>query len=379
MADSGAKKKGKKAAATSALDMPDVPRGLPPKVELARTRVIAGADMNYNVEENYSANAYAASGVDNSFSIEDFKRDFSIEVTEIDAEKIKFEMKGISPALANAFRRILLAEVPTMAIEKVYIVNNTSIIQDEVLAHRLGLIPIKVDPRLFEFKGEQDSYNETNSIVFRLKIRCTRNRQTKEMQNSSVYSSALEWLPEGSHLPEGEDQRFTTFSADQRELFPGGIAPVHDDILMAKLRPGQEIELEAHAVKGRGKTHAKWSPVGTAWYELVPEIVVLEPVSGAEAEQFIARVHPDDTAEQTCFKVKKGALVVAQSRGCWKCLERVRMLSGESPYEGRVQLRKVKEHYIFTVESVGQLPAEELFTEAVNILQEKCATLLSIM
>ena len=58
-------------------------------------------------------------------------------------------MVGVDAAIANALRRILLAEVPSMAIEKVFINNNTSIIQDEVLAHRLGLIPIKADPRRF--------------------------------------------------------------------------------------------------------------------------------------------------------------------------------------------------------------------------------------
>lgn len=55
-------------------------------------------------------------------------------------------MVGIDAAIANAFRRILLAEVPTMAVEKVLVYNNTSIVQDEILAHRLGLIPIHADP-----------------------------------------------------------------------------------------------------------------------------------------------------------------------------------------------------------------------------------------
>jgi DNA-directed RNA polymerase I and III subunit RPAC1 len=64
-------------------------------------------------------------------------------------EEIVFDLIGIDASIANAFRRILLAEVPTMAIEHVYIWNNSSIIQDEVLAHRLGLIPLKVDPRAF--------------------------------------------------------------------------------------------------------------------------------------------------------------------------------------------------------------------------------------
>ncbi len=61
-------------------------------------------------------------------------------------------MIGIDASIANAFRRILLAEIPTMAIEKVYINNNTSVIQDEVLAHRLGLIPLKADPTKFKLK-----------------------------------------------------------------------------------------------------------------------------------------------------------------------------------------------------------------------------------
>lgn len=61
-------------------------------------------------------------------------------------------------------------------------------------------------------------------------------------------------------------------------------AAVNPDILLAKLRPGQCISLEAHAVKGVGREHAKWSPVATAWYRLQPEVVLLEPVSGEAAQ-----------------------------------------------------------------------------------------------
>lgn len=63
------------------------------------------------------------------------------------------ELIGIDAPLANAFRRIIIAEVPTVAIEEVFFENNTSIIQDEVLAHRLGLIPINADPRIFLYRG----------------------------------------------------------------------------------------------------------------------------------------------------------------------------------------------------------------------------------
>lgn len=76
----------------------------------------------------------------------------------------------------------------------------------------------------------------------------------------------------GSELPPDEETKFTAFNAPQPA--PGGqpIAPTHSDIVLAKLRKKHEIELEAHAVKGVGKEHAKWSPVATAAYRLLPEV-----------------------------------------------------------------------------------------------------------
>ena len=68
---------------------------------------------------------------------------------------MEFDLIGVDASLANAFRRILLAEIPTMAIEKVYVYNNTSVIQDEVLAHRLGLIPLKANPNQFKMKSNR--------------------------------------------------------------------------------------------------------------------------------------------------------------------------------------------------------------------------------
>ncbi len=62
---------------------------------------------------------------------------------------------------------------------------------------------------------------------------------------------------------------------------------VHEDILVAKLRPGQCIDLEAHAVKGIGADHAKWSPVATAWYRLHPEVVLTKKVVGKEAQELL--------------------------------------------------------------------------------------------
>jgi DNA-directed RNA polymerases I and III subunit RPAC1 len=77
------------------------------------------------------------------FQLDKFKKNLKIKVESYKDLELEFDFIGVTPAVANAFRRLMISEVPSMAIEKVYIYNNTSIIQDEILAHRLGLIPLK--------------------------------------------------------------------------------------------------------------------------------------------------------------------------------------------------------------------------------------------
>lgn len=96
-----------------------------------------------------AANDYGYS--DKEFSIKDLQKTMKINIVKKSPDdlELEFDIIGITPALANAYRRLMLSEVPSMAIEKVYIYNNTSIIQDEILAHRIGLIPLKGELRRF--------------------------------------------------------------------------------------------------------------------------------------------------------------------------------------------------------------------------------------
>merc|ERR1712032_524132 len=96
-------------------------------------------------------------------TIEAFINNCDIKIKKRDEEEIIFHLTGVEPPLANALRRILIAEIPTMAIEKVEMWQNTSVLPDENLAHRLGLIPIAVDPRLFDFKDPNKPYDSRNS------------------------------------------------------------------------------------------------------------------------------------------------------------------------------------------------------------------------
>ncbi|XP_068597419.1 DNA-directed RNA polymerases I and III subunit RPAC1 isoform X2 [Brachionichthys hirsutus] len=221
-------------------------------VEEIRTRVILGEFGVRNVHTTDFPGNYP--GYDDIWNMRKFQKNFTIDVKHLDESSMEFDMVGIDAAIANAFRRILIAEVPTMAIEKVFIYNNTSIVQDEVLAHRLGLIPIKADPRLFEYRnaGEEaaeEEGSEIDTIQLQLTIKCSRNLcATKDSSdprelyvNHMVYSGDIKWVPMGN----------------QADVFvDSGIGPVHDDILLAKLRPGQELDVIMHCVKGARTTQS---------------------------------------------------------------------------------------------------------------------------
>ncbi|XP_010430071.1 PREDICTED: DNA-directed RNA polymerases I and III subunit RPAC1-like [Camelina sativa] len=346
-------------------NLPDVPNGLPP--HLQQTRVVSNSNP-------LTANASYVPCMGDSVKLGNFYENFKVDVISLTERDMEFDMIGIDAAFANAFRRILIAELPTMAIEKVLIANNTSVIIDEVLAHRMGLIPIAADPRLFEYLSVNDEPNEKNTIVFKLHVKCPKNKPREK-----VLTSDLKWLPHGSELlresggSTSKPKTYTSFSCSQDslpEFANNPITPSDLDILIAKLAPGQEIELEAHAVKGIGKTHAKWSPVATAWYRMHPKVCLLGEVEDELAERLV-KICPNVFDIEDMGKGKKRA-IVAQPR---KCTMGKGFIRDDDLIE-LVDLGSVENHFIFNIESTGSLPPDVLFTEAVKILEAKCETVL---
>lgn len=291
--------------------------------------------------------------------IEKFRKGFRIDIKSVSNDEAVFDMIGIDASLANAIRRILLAEVPTMAIESVYIWNNTSIIQDEVLAHRVGLIPLQVDPRMFQSfpENEEGEANDENTIVFKLDVTCVADPQhPKDLSkavHANVYSRDLEWIPQGN----------------QAVKFKSPIRPVHEDILIAKLRPGQSIAFEAHCRKGVGKDHAKFSPVSTASYRLMPLIEVHEHVQGKDAQTLkeMCPMNVFDIEDMGGNHAMKRA-IAARPRDCTMCRECIR----QPGWQDKVRLSRNFNHFIFSVESTGALSPIELVNEAIQVLIEKC-------
>lgn len=257
------------------------------------------------------------------------------------------DLIGLHPALANALRRILIAEIPTMAIEKVWIKNNTSVIQDEVLSHRLGLVPLKADPTIFEYLGE--SPTDLDTLVFELKVKAD-----PRAPRTKVYARDLVWIPQGG----------------QEEGLPEPPAPLYPDILLAKLAGNQEIDLVAHAHKGIGKDHAKFSPVSPASYRLLPEIHLKRPFEGAEAQKLV------DTCPMGVFDIEDLAgtptAFVARPRNCTLCRECIR----DVEWRPHISINRVKDHFIFTIESVGAVPPDVLMRQALEILSRKADEIL---
>ncbi|KAI8382379.1 DNA-directed RNA polymerase [Blakeslea trispora] len=329
---------------------------LPENVELLRTRVVVEKDRVFSASGSDYPHQYP--GIDNSFNLETFKKNLKIKIQRLSKHSVEFDLIGVDASVANAFRRIMIAEVPTMAIEKVYVMNNTSIIQDEVVAHRLGLIPIKADPTEFDYMTEEGGPTDLNTLVFKLKKRCEKNPEAdadetdpkKKYINSYVYSSDLVWEPKGN-----QEEKF----ADNPPR------PVHDDIVIAKLRPGQEMEMELHCQKGVGREHAKWSPVATASYRLLPEITILEPITGEDAEDF-KRCFVDGVVEVVMENGVKTAKVVNARKDTVS-----REVLRHEKFNGKVRLTRVRDHFIFNVETSGIIPAEHIFLSALDVFMDK--------
>jgi DNA-directed RNA polymerase subunit D len=150
---------------------------------------------------------------------DDFQQDLSsLDVISKDSQKIAIKLKGVPLQYANALRRVCLNGVTVFAIDTVDIIENTSVLPDEGLAHRLGLIPLKTD---------LSKYNESDKILL--------------------------------VLDSGESEVTRTVLSSELSSEDDTVKPVSEKIPIVQLAPGQKIKIECYARLGRGTEHAKWN------------------------------------------------------------------------------------------------------------------------
>lgn len=232
--------------------------------------------------------------------------------------RVTFLLKNSTPAFANSLRRLMMESVPTMAIEEVTFHKNDGALYDEMLAHRLGLVPLTTDLKGYEIKKPEDEVNAKNSIKLTLSAKgpCT------------VYSGDLK-------------------SKDPK------VKPVFPDMPLVKLLKGQELELEATAVMGLGKQHVKFTPC-LAWYVYQPKVTV-----NNSSKQFDA--FKDKYPPQVFNNGKIDAKLIEQHN----LYEAVDGINDEI-----VKVERDPTTFIFTVEPWGQLTAAEILASACDSFTE---------
>jgi DNA-directed RNA polymerase subunit D len=159
-----------------------------------------------------------------------------IKILESSDSRIKVSIKGVDRVYANALRRFAISEVPCMAIDDVVIQQNSSVLYDEILAHRLGLIPLSTD--LKGYVLPQDCSCKTD-------LGCSKCRVLLVLNAVAT------------------DEVKTIYSGDLRSE-DDSVKPYVDNIPIVKLAPDHEIKLEAYAKLGKGRDHAKWQPVSVS-------------------------------------------------------------------------------------------------------------------
>ncbi len=264
----------------------------------------------------------------------------SVKVIEKDERRIKLLVSGVHIHIVNALRRAALEYVPTMAVDFVVFRTNTSVLHDEIIAHRIGLIPLKSEEALKKYKPPEE---------------CTKEGMEEDPSCYAILSLEAEAK---------EDEVKTVYSGDLRPLTDPEVRPTSDKIPIVVLGPNQRIILEAYARLGRGKEHIKWAPATISTVTYVP-IVKVDKSKCTECGD-CANMCPTNA-----LKINGGKLQIDESK-CTLCRQCLRAC----PYDAITLSHKEGEYYL-TVESSGALTPRTILIESVKEIIRKLDTLLS--
>jgi len=155
----------------------------------------------------------------------------SIQVISQDENKLSVKITGIPIQYANALRRICLNGIPVFAVDTVDIIENSSVLADEGIGHRLGMIPLRTDTERFVEAPKCECKSASG---------CTNCRVMLIIDSGETDSTRLVTSSELT----SEDET---------------VKPISDKIPIVELAPGQKIKLEAYARLNRGTENAKWN------------------------------------------------------------------------------------------------------------------------
>ncbi|KAL1305156.1 hypothetical protein AAFC00_002080 [Neodothiora populina] len=270
-----------------------------------------------------------------------------IVIRDTNRTTANFVLSNTSLALANSVRRTIMAEVPTLAIDLVEIESNTSVLADEFLAHRLGLIPLSaknIDDLLYTRDCDCDQYCENCAVILRLNAS---NRSSDEIVKVFAKDLYIDSAFSTSRTPYGA----AASAAIDDNLPPRGEPVVMDPegqgALLCKLRRGQELKLRCIAKKGIAKEHAKWMPTAAMGFEYDPHNKLRHADLWYESDK--VEEWPESKNAQ------------------WE----------EPPQEGEVfDYDAEPNQYYINLEGTGVMPPDQIMHSGIRVLQQKLATLI---
>jgi DNA-directed RNA polymerase subunit D len=244
-------------------------------------------------------------------------QDYDVEFVERGDREARFLVRGITPAFANGVRRAMIADVPTFSIDTLRVVENSSVMFDEQIGLRLGLVPLTTPADEFEIG---------DSVTLSLDV-------------------------EG---PEREETAatVTAYSGDIVSSDPM-VGSADDNIPIIDLKAGQRLEVEAEAVLDRGREHAKHQGGVAVGYRHLQRVNVV----GDRGE------FADDEANILRGVVEEDGELVSTGEFDHDLSER---------YPGKeVEVEDVPNAFVFHVETDGSLSVDELVLRAVNTLRDR--------
>jgi DNA-directed RNA polymerase subunit D len=250
-----------------------------------------------------------------------------VKTVELKGNKGVLKIEDTGVYFVNSLRRVMLAELPKLAIDDVIIYDNTSALFDEIISHRLGLIPIPTDLQILAFRNE---------------CKC----DGKGCPSCTV--------------------RYTLSKEGEGVVYSGDLQPEHPSyaitettIPIVELTKDQRVILEVEAVLGRGRDHAKWQVVLAPRYRMETRITI-DKKRMNEVKGFVEEL-PKDLVELKGDKLEL------------KDPSKASMLESyiEKNKEDYITMKKDPTKLTFSFETDGSMSAKAALQESISILTKK--------
>jgi DNA-directed RNA polymerase II subunit RPB3 len=283
----------------------------------------------------------------------------------------EFTLAGTDASVANALRRVIIAEVPCLAIAQVDVLENTSVLPDEFLAQRLGLIPIRYtdESRDIDKVFALDDPYSTDEVD---EVQIVLNVRNDGSAKRVVTSRDLKIVPkqvshqhlEIAHTASAAEEAALKFREDDGTEVPARI-------VICKLGPHQHVSVQCTARLGIGKLHAKWSPAVVAMkYEVEIRVndEAVDQLTLEQRDEFVKAVAPN------LLNMTEDGRIVVDDLSAAKNVDEIMRIAREmakNPAEPLVDAREIPDRFIFEVETNGSLSAHQVVRSALRRLQAK--------